>query len=216
MGCDVEPGLGRSAGGARTLKRESTGRPPRASRPERPLHALAGLVCRLGDPPGPVEARGKKWGKRGEDRAAARGPWRPPSSSIRDHLTRVLKNFERRAPCRGARRTSGRGGSAHDGRVDGILSICGPEVSRGSLLAGSRRVQAPTPHARAHPSVDTYQYRSSASCRAGAQVPKISIQSSLGSTKRRRMRRRRLPDPRPIREGVREPICPRKKCAIWT
>ena len=42
------------------------------------------------------------------------------------------------------------------------------------------------------------------------------IQSPLGSSKRRRMRPRRLPDPRPIPEGVREPICPRKKCAIWT
>ena len=41
--------------------------------------------------------------------------------------------------------------------------------------------------------------------------PKFSIQSSLGSTKHRRMRRRRLPDPRPIPEGVREPICHRKK-----
>ena len=46
--------------------------------------------------------------------------------------------------------------------------------------------------------------------------PKISIQSSLGSSKYGRMRRRRLPDPRPIPEGVQEPICPRKKCAIWT
>jgi hypothetical protein len=46
--------------------------------------------------------------------------------------------------------------------------------------------------------------------------PKFWIQSSLGSPKYRRMRSRRLPDPRPIREGVREPICIRKKCAIWT
>ena len=45
------------------------------------------------------------------------------------------------------------------GRVDGILSICGPEVSRGSLLVGSRRAQAPRPHARRLPSVYTYQYR---------------------------------------------------------
>ena len=60
--------------------------------------------------------------------------------------------------------------------------------------------------------------------RRGAQLPvglhhdppKISIQSSLGSSKYGRMRRRRLPDPRPIPEGVQEPICPRKKCAIWT
>ena len=46
--------------------------------------------------------------------------------------------------------------------------------------------------------------------------PKISIQSSLESIKLSRMRRRRLSDPRPIPEGVQEPICPRKKCAIWT
>jgi hypothetical protein len=46
--------------------------------------------------------------------------------------------------------------------------------------------------------------------------PKFSIQSSLGSSKYGRMRRRRPPDPRPIPEGVREPICIRKKCAIWT
>ena len=46
--------------------------------------------------------------------------------------------------------------------------------------------------------------------------PKFSIQSSLGSTKHRRMRRRGLPDPRPTPEGVRESICIRKKCAIWT
>ena len=41
--------------------------------------------------------------------------------------------------------------------------------------------------------------------------PKFWIQSSLESTKLSRMRRRRLPDPRPIPEGVREPICIQKK-----
>ena len=41
-------------------------------------------------------------------------------------------------------------------------------------------------------------------------LPKISIQSSLGSSKYGRMRSRRLPDPRPIPEGVREPIYIRK------
>ena len=46
--------------------------------------------------------------------------------------------------------------------------------------------------------------------------PRFSIQISLGSSKYGRMRRRRLPDPRPIPEGVREPIYIRKKCAIWT
>ena len=40
-----------------------------------------------------MDARGKKWGKRGEDRAAARGPWRPPSSSIRDEFDTCIKEF---------------------------------------------------------------------------------------------------------------------------
>ena len=62
----------------------------------------------------------------------------------------------------------------------------------------------------------TYQYRSSPLCGAIVQVSQVLDPSSLGSPKNRRMRRRRLPDPRPIPEGAREPICPRKKCAIWT
>ena len=41
--------------------------------------------------------------------------------------------------------------------------------------------------------------------------PKFWIQSSLKSPKHCRTRRKRLPDPRPIPEGVREPICIRKK-----
>ena len=41
--------------------------------------------------------------------------------------------------------------------------------------------------------------------------PKFSIQSSLGSSKHRRMRCGRLPDPRPIPERVRGPICIQKK-----
>ena len=55
--------------------------------------------------------------------------------------------------------------------------------------------------------------------RTGAQLPtdlhhdppKFWIQSSLEGPKNRRMRSRRPPDLRPIPEGVREPICPRKK-----
>ena len=42
-------------------------------------------------------------------------------------------------------------------------------------------------------------------------LPKISIQSSLGSTKHRRMRSRGPPDPISIPEGVQEPIYIRKK-----
>ena len=41
--------------------------------------------------------------------------------------------------------------------------------------------------------------------------PMFWIQSSPESSKHGRMRRRRLPDPRPVPEGVREPICMRKK-----
>ena len=41
--------------------------------------------------------------------------------------------------------------------------------------------------------------------------PKFWIKGYLGSSKRRRMRRRRLPDLGPIPEGVREPICIPKK-----
>ena len=33
---------------------------------------------------------------------------------------------------------------------------------------------------------------------------------------RRRMRYRRLPTTRPTSRGLREPVCPRKKCVIWT
>ena len=55
--------------------------------------------------------------------------------------------------------------------------------------------------------------------RTGAQLarclhhdpPKFSIQSSLESPKRCRMRCRRLPDPRPLPEGVHEPIYIHKK-----
>ena len=38
---------------------------------------------------------------------------------------------------------------------------------------------------------------------------------ALGGPKRRRMRYRRLPTTRPTPRGLQEPICPRKKCAIW-
>ena len=45
---------------------------------------------------------------------------------------------------------------------------------------------------------------------------KFWIQSSLESPKRHRMRCRRLPTIRATPVAVRGPICPRKKCAIWT
>ena len=46
--------------------------------------------------------------------------------------------------------------------------------------------------------------------------PKFWVQSSLGSPENRRLRSRGPPDLRPIPDGVCEPICIRKKCAIWT
>ena len=38
---------------------------------------------------------------------------------------------------------------------------------------------------------------------------------ALGGPQARRMRYRRLPTTRPTSRGLQEPICPRKKCAIW-
>ena len=46
---------------------------------------------------------------------------------------------------------------------------------------------------------------------SGHDLPRFSIQSSPESPKHRRMRPRRLPDLRPIPEGVRGPTCIRKK-----
>ena len=76
---------------------------------------------------------------------------------------------------------------------------------------GKIHVQSPTPYARALPPVHTYKQGPLRSIALDRDLPKISIQSSLESTKRCRMRRRRLSDTRPIPEGVREPICIRKK-----
>ena len=99
----------------------------------------------------------------------------------------------------------------HGGRVAGILSIRGLEVARWPLGVCTRHGQSPTPHARAFPSVHTYKQGPLRSIALDHDLPKISIQSSLGSSKYGRMRRRRLPDPRPIPEGVREPIYIHKK-----
>ena len=60
-------------------------------------------------------------------------------------------------------------------------------------------------HQSIHIKQDASEYNS-----LGHDLPKFSIQSSLESPKHRRMRRRRLPHPRPIPEGVREPIYIRK------
>ena len=97
------------------------------------------------------------------------------------------------------------------GRASEILSNRGPEVSLGAPRVATRRAQAPTPHARRLPSVHTYKQGPLRSTPLDHDLPKFSIQSSLGSPENRRIRRRRLPDPRPIPEGVREPIYIHKK-----
>ncbi len=78
-------------------------------------------------------------------------------------------------------------------------------------MIGTRHVQSPTLHARALPSVDIYGQLSQPAIGPEPKSPKFWIQSSLGSTKHVRLRCRRLPDPRPIPERVREPIYIRKK-----
>ena len=103
-----------------------------------------------------------------------------------------------------------------------MTSNCDPEVSRRPRQVGTRRVQTPTHIPPPLPSVYTYQARCLAVRGPQAHLPKsyqsyqFWIQSSLGSTKHRCMRPRRLPDPRPTPRDVQEPISPRKKCAIWT
>ena len=93
----------------------------------------------------------------------------------------------------------------------GILSIRGPELSLGSpriiLDVGNRlrRMRGRFPLqtiAKMHV-LSQLQHK----------MPRFWIQHKmpLGSSKYRRMRRRRLPDPRPIPEGAREPIYIRKK-----
>ena len=101
--------------------------------------------------------------------------------------------------------------TVYGGRAGGNLSIRGSEVSLGSPRVGTIHAQAPTPHARRLPSVHTYKQGPLRSIALDHDLPKISIQSSLGSTKNRRMRSRGPPDPRPIPEGVREPIYIHKK-----
>ena len=43
----------------------------------------------------------------------------------------------------------------------------------------------------------------------------LVLSESTWPPHRRRMRCRRLPTTRPTPRGLQEPICPRKKCAIW-
>ena len=100
----------------------------------------------------------------------------------------------------------------HGGRACGNLSIRGPEVSLGSFRVGTRHVRKRRRRVRG-------RFDQWIQIKTGPQQcaedyhdpPKFWIQSSLGSSKRRRMRCRRLPDLRPIPEGVQEPIYIRKK-----
>jgi hypothetical protein len=101
--------------------------------------------------------------------------------------------------------------TVHGGRTSRNLSIRGAGVSLGSIRVDTSRVQSPTPHARRLRSVDTYRQGPLRSMALDHDLPKFWIQSSLKSSKLSRMRRRRLPDPGPIPEGVREPIYIRKK-----
>ena len=78
-------------------------------------------------------------------------------------------------------------------------------------MVGTSYVQTPMPHARPLPSMDTYRQGAWQGADLYRDPPKFLIQSSLASIENRRMRRGRLPDPRPISEGVREPICIHKK-----
>ena len=71
---------------------------------------------------------------------------------------------------------------------------------------------------RLHRTRRRFQHISANSLSSAAHKPPITwqwLQELSEASKNRRMRRRRLLDPRPIPEGVQEPICPRKKCVIW-
>ena len=86
-----------------------------------------------------------------------------------------------------------------------MTSNCDPEVSRRPRQVGTRRVQTPTHIPPPLPSVYTYQARCLAVRGPQAHLPKsyqsyqFWIQSSLGSTKHRCMRPRRLPETYPER-----------------
>ena len=95
--------------------------------------------------------------------------------------------------------------------MDGILSIRGPVVSLGSFLGRlfTRAIAYAAYAAAARVRCISHgplRYTS-----IGHDPPKFSIQSSLESPKHCRMRRKRLPDPRPIPERARGPICIQKK-----
>ena len=100
----------------------------------------------------------------------------------------------------------------HGGHAGGIQSIRGPEASLGSLRVRlymvshlhrmRRRFVGLSANSLNTPSHSSMNYLAMAS-------------RALDGPKRRRMRRRRLPTTRPTPRDLQEPICPRKKCAIW-
>ena len=103
--------------------------------------------------------------------------------------------------------------AVYGGRTSGNLSIRGPEVSLGSPRVGTIHVQAPTPHT---PPLPAYFGQFSQQC--GPQNHEL-LGYGFHSSRlphRWRMRYRRLPTTRPTPRDLQEPICPRKKCAIWT
>jgi hypothetical protein len=113
--------------------------------------------------------------------------------------------------------------TVYDSRACGILSIHGPAVSLGSPRVGTIHAQPPTPHAPPLQAflADFSQHGRFLSAAHGAKaaLAKVLLSGLSESTRllhRRRMRCRRLPTTRPNPEGDREPICTRKKCAIWT
>ena len=100
----------------------------------------------------------------------------------------------------------------HGGRACGILSIPAEEVSLGSPRVGTVHVQSPTP-----PTPPLQAFLADFSQQPAGVFSNIrpillpGPSESPRLLQRWRVRRRQLPDPRPIPEGVREPICIRKK-----
>ena len=109
-------------------------------------------------------------------------------------------------------RGAAKGEGAHAG---GILSIPVQEVSLGSPRVGTIHVQAPTPHA---PPLQSFLADfSQQTTRFSHLLAMVCFQGSESTRllRRWRMRCRRLPTTRPTPRDRQEPICPRKKCAIW-
>ena len=102
------------------------------------------------------------------------------------------------------------------GRAGLILSIPVKQVSLGSPRVGTIHVQAPTPHAPALQAflADFSQQTTRFSHFGHGLLPELPESTRL--LHRWRVRYSRLPTTRPTSRDLQEPICPRKKCAIWT